>query len=285
MLKTSRLGTRFFAHLALGGCASGDESAEHLHLKALAIAAARAAEWEAEAEVAGTTPGGEPWRADVLASRGSARVAIEVQWSPQDDATTRARQARYAASGVRALWLFRRPGVLRDAEVPALRVEGTLSRGLTILGLPAVEALAAVFARRLTFGIREGAAAQVTVHGAVGTCWGRECGALNRAVQEVEVAFAASRAVLPLAAFGETIDLLTPLLSSDPARGPVRRLSDGTASATCFRCGRPLDRFGRHSRFVAAAGPLRITPAWAALIATAPDFRPAWGIAPAAATP
>ncbi len=56
VLKTSRLGTRFFAHRSLGGCASGDESPEHLHLKALAIAAARAAGWTAEAEVAGVDP-------------------------------------------------------------------------------------------------------------------------------------------------------------------------------------------------------------------------------------
>uniref|UniRef100_UPI003F68B3BB hypothetical protein n=1 Tax=Sphingomonas bacterium TaxID=1895847 RepID=UPI003F68B3BB len=68
VLKTSRLGTRFFAHRSLGGCASGDETPEHLFLKTEAIAAARAAGWTAEAEVAGTTPAGEPWRAAVLAT-------------------------------------------------------------------------------------------------------------------------------------------------------------------------------------------------------------------------
>ena len=78
VLKTSRPGTRFFAHHALGGCASGDESAEHLHLKALAITAARAAGWEAEAEAVGATPDGEPWRADARATRGRHRVAVEV---------------------------------------------------------------------------------------------------------------------------------------------------------------------------------------------------------------
>lgn len=284
VLKTSRLGTRFFAHLALGGCASGDESPEHLHLKALAIAAARAAGWTAEAEVAGTTPGGEPWRADVLATRGRHRVAVEVQWSGQADDETRRRQARYAASGVRGLWLFRRPGFLSDADVPALRVGGSLAGGLTILGRPAGEALAAAFDRRLRFGIPAGVTAAVTVSGGVAPCWGSDCGALSRGVTAVEVAFAASTATLDLAAFGDHVPLLAPLLPPDRSRGRIRRRADGTAVAGCFRCDRPLTRFGRGSRFVVAAGPLAVTPEWAALIAAQPGFRPAWGIAPAAAS-
>ena len=284
VLKTSRLGTRFFAHLALGGCASGDESPEHLHLKALAIAAARAAGWDAAAEVAGTTPGGEPWRADVLATRGRHRVAVEVQWSPQADDVTRARQARYAASGVRGLWLFRRPGFLNDADVPALRVEGRLASGLTILGWPAGDALAAAFDRRLRFGIPAGVTAAVTVFGGVAPCWGSDCGALSRGVTGVEVAFAASTARLDLAAFGDHLALLAPLLPPDPIRGRIRRRPDATAVAGCFRCDRPLTRFGRASRFVVATGSLTVTAEWAALIAAQPGYRPAWGIAPAAAS-
>ena len=284
VLKTSRLGTRFFAHLALGGCASGDESPEHLHLKALAIAAARAAGWTAEAEVAGTTPGGEPWRADVLATRGRHRVAVEVQWSGQADDETRRRQARYAASGVRGLWLFRRPGFLADADVPALRVGGSLAGGLTILGRPAAEALAAAFGRRLRFGIPAGAVAAVTVVGGVAPCWGSDCGALSRAVTAVEVAFAASTATLDLAAFGGHLPLLVPLLPPDRTLGRVRRRADGMALAGCFHCDRPLTRCGPASRFTIAAGPLAVTAEWAALIAAQPGYRPAWGIAAAAAS-
>ena len=284
MLKTSRLGTRFFAHLALGDCASGDESPEHLHLKALAIAAARAAGWDAEAEVAGVTPGGEPWRADVLAARGRHRVAVEVQWSPQADDETRRRQARYAASGVRGLWLFRRPGFLSDADVPALRVGGSLAAGLTILGQPAADALAAAFDRRLRFGVPAGVIAGVTVWGGVAPCWGSDCGALNRGVTGVEVGFAASVAMLDLAVFGDRLGLLTPLLPPDRSRGRIRRRADGAAVPGCFRCDRPLTRFGRASRYVVVAGPLVVTAEWAALIAAQSGYRPAWGIAPAAAS-
>lgn len=279
VLKTSRLGTQFFAHLALGGCASGDETPEHLHLKALAIAAARAHGWTAEAEVAGTTPDGEPWRADVLATRGRHRVAVEVQWSPQDDAVTRFRQARYAASGVRGLWLFRRPGFLADADVPALRVGGSLARGLTILDLPAADALDAVFDRRLRFGLATGTTATIVIHGGVAMCWGSDCGAYSRGVTGIEVSSAASRVTLDLAVFGDHIGLLGPLLPPDTQRGRLRRRRDDTAVTGCFRCDRPLTRFGRGSAFVIVSGPLAITPAWAVLIAAQPGYAPAWGLA------
>ncbi len=185
---------------------------------------------------------------------------------------------------MRGLWLFRRPGFLADADVPALRVTGSLASGLTIVGLAAEAALAAVFARRLSFGIPPGVTAQLKVSGGVAPCWGSACGALNRIPVAVEISFAASIATLPLAAFGRSIDLLKPLLAPDPTRGPVRRQLDGNAAATCFCCGRPLEQTGRHSRFILAAGPLAVTPAWAALIAAQPDFRPAWGIAPADAS-
>ncbi len=51
----------------------------------------------------------DDWRADILADRGSQRVAFEVQWSRQTLAETAARQARYRAAGVRGCWFFRYP--------------------------------------------------------------------------------------------------------------------------------------------------------------------------------
>lgn len=286
VLKTSRLGTRFFAHHALGGCAAGDEAPAHLHLKALAIAAARTAGWTAEAEVSGTTPGGEPWRADVLAMRGKHRVAVEVQWSGQADDETTRRQARYAASGVRALWLFRRPGFAVDPDVPAVRVRGTLAAGLTVLGLPARDFLAAVFDRRLRFGIAAGAVATVSVGGAVTTCWGGDCGALTRVVTGVAIIHGGSTCAVELAALGAhppVIAALARLLQPDPLRGRIRvRRATGIAVTGCFRCDRPVGASPRASRTVLATTAVTITPDWAAMIAGQPGYAPVWSVVPVA---
>ncbi len=286
VLKTSRLGTRFFAHHALGGCASGDESPEHLYLKALAIAAARAAGWTAEAEVSGTTPSGAPWRADVLATRGRHRVAVEVQWSGQADDETVRRQARYAASGVRALWLFRRPGFAVDPDVPAVRVRGTLAAGLTVLGLPAADFLAAVFDRRLRFGIAAGASASLTVDGAIATCWGNDCGALTRVVTGLAVVSGGSSCRVALGALGThppVIAALSRLLPADPLRGRVRvRRATGAAVTGCFRCDRPVEAAARASRTTLVSVALTVTPDWAAMIAAQPGYAPVWSVVPVA---
>ena len=280
VLKTSRLGTRFFAHLALGGCSSGDEGPEHLHLKAMSVAAARADGWTAEAEVSGATPAGEPWRADVLATKGRHRIAIEVQWSPQADDVTRARQARYAASGVRGLWLFRQ-AVTADADVPAVRVRGSLTTGLTILGLSAADFLAAVFDRRLRFGFPVGTTAEAIVAGSVARCWGADCGALVRVVTAVDLTAGGSRCHLPVGDLGATPALLavTSGLPADPLRGRLRMGRDGSVAARCFACDRPLTpRPGSVGRFVVARVALTVTPVLVAEIVAAPGYAPAWGI-------
>jgi hypothetical protein len=120
--KTSKLGTQFFAHSKTEGCASPAETAEHLLAKSIIANAAKNAGWEVDTEVAGCTPSGEQWIADVLATKGKSRIAIEVQWSRQDQEETKRRQERYQMSGVRGLWLLRHPTLLVEKGTPTFRL-------------------------------------------------------------------------------------------------------------------------------------------------------------------
>jgi hypothetical protein len=116
--RVSSLGTKHFVHKKLGGCTSGRETAQHLWAKAEILAACLEAGWEARPEVAG-----DRWRADVLAERGKARIAFEVQWSKQDDEVSLARQERYRESGVRGCWFVRTPPPTPGRkELPIFRV-------------------------------------------------------------------------------------------------------------------------------------------------------------------
>lgn len=225
----------------------------------------------------------------MLATRGNHRVAVEVQWSPQADDETRLRQAPYAASWVRGLWLFRSGGCAVDAAVPALRVRESLRAGLTIVDLSAPGFLDAVFDRRLCFGFPVGATAAMTVRGAVATCWGPDCPALTRGVTGVEIAFAGSRRVGDLAGIAghsEVVAAIASLLPADPLRGHITvRRADATGVAGCFRCDRPLTRFAPRSRFAVAKAAVTITPAWAAMIGAQPGPAPVWSVVPVAPPP
>ncbi len=89
------------------------ETAAHQGAKQVIIDAARAAGWDAQSEVIG-----DGWRADVLAARGSIKIAFEVQWSFLSLEGALARQDRYDRDGVRGCWFFRTPPawMLRDGE-------------------------------------------------------------------------------------------------------------------------------------------------------------------------
>lgn len=136
-LKTSKLGTRFFAHKQRGECASAGETAEHLFVKACIAQAIAGTGWTAGTEVRGNAPDGNPWIADVMATRGSRHIAFEMQWSPQTFEETARRQAQYQASGVRGLWLFKRPtAILVSKEVPSLLIEVSLDPPSTWVVIP-----------------------------------------------------------------------------------------------------------------------------------------------------
>jgi hypothetical protein len=121
VLKTSKLGTRFFAHARSGACTTAPESAEHLLAKDTIARAAELAGWQAQTEVRGTSSGSETWTADVMCQKEgvSQRIAFEVQLSPQTLEETEIRQSRYKRSGVRALWLLKSPILPVSRETPA----------------------------------------------------------------------------------------------------------------------------------------------------------------------
>lgn len=103
--RTSPLGTPHFVHKRGSRCdAHGPESPQHLLAKKVITEAAIEAGWDAAPEVPGS---GGRWIADVLATRGNVKVALEVQWTRQDIGDYVARQERYAADGVRAAWFAR----------------------------------------------------------------------------------------------------------------------------------------------------------------------------------
>ena len=103
-LRTSKLGTNHFAHNRRNGCEWEPETVEHLKAKTEIALACRDAGYDVATEAAGSG-----WRADVLASKGSAQVAFEVQWSRQSLEETQQRQERYHRDGVRGCWFFRNP--------------------------------------------------------------------------------------------------------------------------------------------------------------------------------
>jgi hypothetical protein len=139
-LKTSKLGTRFFAHRQRGECTSAAETAEHLFVKACIARAIAGTGWNVATEARGSAPDGSLWVADVMAERGKFRIAFEVQWSPQTPEVTAQRQERYRVSGVRGLWLFSRPsGIKVSKEVPSLLIEVDLDTPAAWVRVPAEE--------------------------------------------------------------------------------------------------------------------------------------------------
>ena len=136
-LKTSKLGTQFFAHKRRGECTSAAETAEHLFVKACIAKAIRGTGWEVNTEQSGQAPDGSVWVADVMASRGAHRIAFEMQWSAQSSDETARRQEQYRSSGVRGLWLFRHPSAVQvSKDIPSLHVEVQLDPPSAWVSIP-----------------------------------------------------------------------------------------------------------------------------------------------------
>lgn len=158
--KTSTLGNFFFAHARRGGCTTAPESAEHLYCKAIIARAAQDAGWTVTTERPGASPVGEEWVADVFCERGSAKIAIEVQMSPQQDGETIRRQLRYKASGVRGAWFYssfvRRGEVFTNRTTPAFVLSpvevGQIPR-VTSFEVPLPEFVVGMLSKRLEWTV------------------------------------------------------------------------------------------------------------------------------------
>lgn len=139
--RVSPRGLRHFAHKGRRStteCFAPPESEDHLRAKAEIVAACRAAGYDATPEAA--APDGS-WRADVLAERGSVRIAFEVQYSRQSRDETLARQRRYADAGIRGCWfVYEEPaaGAYRlsqshftttERELPVFQLGGRVEEG------------------------------------------------------------------------------------------------------------------------------------------------------------
>jgi competence protein CoiA len=296
-MKKSRRGTPFFAHTIVGPCATAPEREEHLQLKAVAVAAARASGWTAETEVAGATPSGEPWRADVLASKGKHRVAIEIQWSNQTAEETVLRQRRYRESDIRGLWLFRRPGFPVSRDLPAVRVHGTWEDDFTISVAPngsqimtPGEFFRAAFSGRFRFGIPLGAGAVVSIRGGFAECWYDGCQAQTRIVTGIDVVFGPHTCSFTVSELGEHRQLLMDVIDRLPADLGVgqikprfsKMLNASYVSNGCVRCDRLFGEHFEHeaweSQQILCSFPIRISADWNGAIAAHGSYEASWGV-------
>ena len=104
--KQSSLGLRFFALHPGTDCRlheTGPETRKHHAAKAALADAARRAGWQAHIEYVSDR---RDWIADVLIIKGSKRIALEVQWSPQTSEEFARRTQRYERAGVACRWFL-----------------------------------------------------------------------------------------------------------------------------------------------------------------------------------
>ncbi|WP_133161138.1 competence protein CoiA family protein [Microterricola pindariensis] len=136
----SSIGTQFFKHYATDGfCeyAAAGESAEHIFAKHGMAAGERDAGAIVHIERGSRRGDGGRWRADVMATAGDKRTALEIHHSPQATDRYIRRHRRYEDGDVDAVW-FVSGDALGHARlqcfVPVLQVEIDFSSA-TVVGL------------------------------------------------------------------------------------------------------------------------------------------------------
>lgn len=103
-LATSHRDTQFFKHLPGSNCPNSQgESLEHARLKSAVYKLCKSLGWDTDIEVAGPD-----WRADVLATDGTRKVAFEVQLSGITGETLVERSEKYKRDGITSVWLLKK---------------------------------------------------------------------------------------------------------------------------------------------------------------------------------
>lgn len=231
ILRRSKLGTQHFVHRFRGACTSAPESEDHRQVKQVIVEAARANGWLAEAEIDGLSADREPWRADVLLSKGAARIAIEVQWSKQSQEETARRQSRYASSGVRGLWLFRQSRFHASKDIPAVRVSGAPLDGYEVFvptgageqALPLASFITAALNRQYMFGLPLGAPADVEIRCGNLDCW--KCGAETRIITGLDISIGPHTLSATIPDLSGCPDLVRRTLQAIPAQASLGRIT------------------------------------------------------------
>jgi competence protein CoiA len=295
-LKRSRLGTRFFAHKAVGACTAAAETEAHLRLKAMAVEEARAHGWSATTEVLGISPSGEAWRADVLAEKGDRKIAIEIQWSTATNNEILRRQERYREAEVRGLWLLRQPSFPITRELPAARIGGSPGQGFAALipsgsahqALPLREFLNAVFSRRFRFGVPVGAEATVSVRAGCFWCW--SCGAETTLITGIDVVFGPTKLSFTVPELGEhakPLENVRSRLPRDLKIGSIKRRFSrkqgrGYVSNGCFHCGALIGEYFEHDAWdeqeTVLAFSIQISEQWKKAIESHAGYEKTWGV-------
>ncbi|MCK3776682.1 hypothetical protein MZK49_08045 [Ensifer sesbaniae] len=291
-LRRSSRGTQHFAHKAAGDCTTAPETEAHLRLKQIAVEVARKHGWDVKSEVTGTAPSGEVWIADVLAQKNTAKVAIEIQWSPQTNEETMRRQERYRQSGIRCLWLFRKPGFPVIEALPAAQVaeqNGTYHAHFSCQRMSVESLLDAAFGRRLRFGIPSPGTAFAQIRVGEGDCWKNNCRAKTRIVTGVDVSFGSYTARFSVSELGEYPALFEDIfrhLPHVPRLGHLKRRFSKTReraymSNGCYRCDSLFGDFyefeAQYFEEVVSSFPIHVSPEWKQAIENS-GYVPEWAV-------
>ena len=196
-LKTSKLGTRFFAHKRRDGCTSGPETPEHILAKSIIAAAAMDAGWQVRPEERYLDKDGT-CIVDVSCRKpeSSRGLAFEIQWSRQKPDVTKARTQRYERHGLRSLWLMRQTDVPVSRSTPAVILQpsgvgfdvvipdpwGSISNPRRS-SIPLAAFVRGVLDGKFSFGLASGGSVPIEVMGMETPCW--SCGRAAMVIKEV----------------------------------------------------------------------------------------------------